>query len=476
MNTFPNPLADIRPSPTLAQQVLTYAKAAGVVALTTLGLWALRDRLTPANASLVYMLATIVVAVWLGTYPAILAAVLSFFGFNLFLLQPYYTLAVEDTRELLDLLIFLAAGLIAGRLAGYAREQADTSRQVSAEQVVLYRLTSTLNQLNDHAAILEELRRVAVEEIGATQLDILPEADGRVTPSGPALYLLLNAGDTIFGTVRAAFPSEASPAQRRLLTACVVQSAIALQRVELAEQAQRSEALGEADALKTALLRAVSHDLRTPITIIKSSAANLHEFGPDLPAAQQRELAQTIESEADRLNRLVGNLLDMSRLQAGALVLNTEWNSLEEIAGDVAAQTYNSLGEERLVLDFPEDLPLLRCDYELIVQALGNIVENALRYEPDGRRAILSGSVASGDSLELAVINHGATISEEDKARVMEPFFQAGDGRSVVGRVGLGLAIARGIIEAHHGRLTIHDTPGGGATFVIHLPREDLAP
>ena len=475
MNTTPNPLAGIRPSPTPAQQAAVYIKAVGLVTLTTLGLWALRDRLTPANASLVYMLATLIVAVWLGTYPAILAAVLSFFGFNFFLLQPYYTLAVEDPRELLDLLIFLAAGLMAGRLAGYAREQADTSRQVSAEQVVLYRLTSTLNQLNDCTAILDELRRVAIEEIGAVQLDILPEEDGRSLPGGPALYLLLNAGDAIYGTARATFPAEATPAQRRLLTACVVQSAIALQRIELAEQARRSDALGEADALKTALLRAVSHDLRTPITIIKTSAAHLHEFGPDLPAPQQRELAQTIESEADRLNRLVGNLLDMSRLQAGALVLNTEWNSLEEIAGDVAAQTYNSLGQERLRLNFPDDLPLLRCDYDLMVQALGNIVENAVRYEPHGRRAILAGR-AAGDTLELAVINHGASIPDEVKARVMEPFFQSADGGSVVGRVGLGLAIARGIIEAHHGRLTIHDTPGGGATFVIHLPREEPTP
>jgi len=475
MNPTPNPLAGKRPSPAPAQQARAYAAAAGLVLITTLALWALRGRLTPANASLVYMLVILVVAVWLGTAPALLAALLSFFSFNFFLLQPYYTLAVEDTRELLDLLIFLAAGLIAGRLAGYARQQADTSRQVSAEQVILYRLTSTLNQLTERDAILGELRRIGLEEIGAARIDILPYEDSRPDAPGPVLYFLLNAGDAIYGTVRATFNSGASDAQRRLLLACVVQSAIALQRVELAEQAQRSEALSEADALKTALLRAVSHDLRTPITIIKTSAAHLNELGSRIPPQQQRELAQTIESEADRLNKLVGNLLDMSRLQAGALVLNTEWNSLEEIAGDVAAQTYNSLGAERLALDFPDDLPLLRCDYDLMVQALGNIVENALRYEPDGRRIMLAGR-AAGDWMELAIINHGPTISEEVKARVVEPFFQSADGRSVVGRVGLGLAIARGIVEAHHGRLTIEDTPGGGATFAIRLPREEPAP
>lgn len=475
MTTTRNPLTGKRPSPAPAQQARAYAAAAGLVLLTTLALWALRGRLTPANASLVYILVILVVAVWLGTVPALLTALLSFISFNFFLLQPYYTLAVEDPRELLDLLLFLAAGLIAGRLAGYARQQAETSRQVSAEQVVLYRLTSTLNQITEREAILDELCRIGQEEIGAAQLDILPFDDSRPDASGAVLYFLLNAGDAIYGTVRATFVTAASDAQRRLLLACVVQTAIALQRVDLAEQAQRSEALSEADALKTALLRAVSHDLRTPITIIKTSAAHLNELGSRIPPQQQRELAQTIESAADRLNKLVGNLLDMSRLQAGALVLNTEWNSLEEIAGDVAAQTYNSLGSERLALDFPDDLPLLRCDYDLLVQALGNIVENALRYEPDNRRIILAGRAAS-DWIELAIINHGPTISDEDKTRVVEPFFQSADGRSVVGRVGLGLAIARGIVEAHHGRLIIEDTPGGGATFVIHLPREEPAP
>jgi two-component system sensor histidine kinase KdpD len=254
-----------------------------------------------------------------------------------------------------------------------------------------------------------------------------------------------------------------------LLTAAVVQASIALERVALSQQARRGEALGEADALKTALLRAVSHDLRTPITIIKTSAANLAELGDQLPAAQRQELAETIESQADRLNSLVGNLLDMSRLQAGALVLNAGWNSLEEIAGEEAARAYSRHGRERVALDFPADLPLVWCDTGLMMQAVGNIVENALRYEPPEKRVVIRGR-QTDDIAELAVINHGPTIPADEKARVLEPFYRAGGDSSTVDRVGLGLAIARGIVEAHHGRLTVADTPGGGATFTISLP------
>lgn len=475
MNSSPPLLTADKPSPTFSQQAGTFLAVAGLVTVTTLGLWLLRDVLTLGNEALVYMLVVILVAVWQGTAPAIVAAVLSFFAFNFFLLRPYYTLSVADANELLDLFIFLAAALIAGRLAGYARQQADISRRVSAEQAALYGLTSTLNQLSDRDAVLEELRRVGREQIGAKELDILPY-DGQTPDAvGPIHYVLLSAGDSVYGTVRAVFPDEATPTQKSFLQACVVQSAIALQRIELADQVQRGRALAEADALKTALLRAVSHDLRTPLTIIKSSAGHLAEFGSRLSSAEQRDLAQTIESEADHLNRLVGNLLDMSRLQAGALALNAELNSLEEIAGEVAAQMYRQLGGERLVLDFPADLPLVRCDYGLMVQAVGNIVENALRYEPEGRSVVLSGSAAGG-RVALAIVNHGPTISDADKARVTEPFFQSAEGQPVAGHVGLGLAIARGIVEVHHGQLTVQDTPGGGATFVISLPVEEVAP
>ncbi|MBK7218441.1 MAG: DUF4118 domain-containing protein [Candidatus Promineofilum sp.] len=465
-------------SASLARAAGEYAAVAALVAAMTLVLWLLRDRLTLANASLLYLLATLVAAVRWRTGPSVLAAVLSFFSFNYFLVRPYYTLAVEDPRELLDLLVFLAAALIAGRLAAYARTQAEAAGLNARQQEVLYRLTSALNPLTDAAAIRAELRRAVADDLGAQEVHFLPNRPPADPDPGLAIvFVLLQAGETIYGTLRAAFPHPPSTSQHRLLTACVGQAALALQRVDLTEQAQRSRALAEADRLKTALLRAVSHDLRTPITIIKTSAANLRD--PDLAGrlapAEQRDMAQAIETQADTLDRLVGNLLDMSRLQAGAVVLNQEWNSLEEIAGEVAARVYQSQKAERIRLEFPDDLPLLRCDYGLLLQALSNIVENALRHEPPGRRVIIRGRTEA-EAVLLEVVNHGPTIPPEERERIMEPFYQSRDGRALIGSVGLGLAIAHGIVEVHGGSLSVADTPGGGATFVIRLPQKERAP
>jgi two-component system sensor histidine kinase KdpD len=448
-----------------------YALAALLVLAATAGLWLLRDRLTTANVSLLYMLVTLIAAVWLGTGPSVLAAVLSFFGFNIFLVRPYYTLDVADPRELLDLIFFLAAALIAGRLAAYARQQAEAASLTAEQQEILYDLTRALNPLTEPAAIRAELRRVIRDRLGAIQVDFLPaRAPARPVERGSTAFVLLEASEVIYGTLRVTFPQPLNASRRRLLTACAGQAALALHRVDLTDQAARGRTMAEADRLKTAILHAVSHDLRTPITIIKTSAANLDELHDRLAPEEQRDLARVIETQADELDRLVGNLLDLSRLQAGAVVLNEEWNSLEEIAGEVAARAFAAHKAERITLDFPTDLPLVRCDYGLILQALGNLVDNALRHQPTGERIVIRGR-ANADVVGLEVINHGPMIASDERERIMEPFYQSRDGYSQKGGLGLGLAIARGIIETHHGRLTIEDTPGGGATFVLTLPR-----
>ena len=449
-----------------------YVLAALLVVLLTLALLPLRERLTLANDSLLYMLVTLIAAVWLGTGPSVLAAVGGFFAINFFFVVPYHTLNVADPRNVLDLLTYLAAALIAGRLAAYAQRQAEAAGLNAEQQDILYALTSTLNPLTDPDAIRAELRLILLGRMGAEQVNFLP-----ITPPRPAdpgesvIFALLEAGENVYGTVRAVFPEPLNPSRQRLLMACAGQAALALQRVDLSDQAARSRSLAEADRLKTAILHAVSHDLRTPITIIKTSAATLDALGDRLPLAERRELAHAVETQADLLNRLVGNLLDMSRLQAGAMVLHRELNSLEEIAGDVAAVAFQQQGAERIALDFPDDLPLIPFDYGLMRQALSNIVDNALRYEPDARRVLIRGRL-DDDHARLEVVNHGPTIPAEEKARITEPFYQSSDGRPVFGSVGLGLAIARGIVEVHRGAMWVEDTPGGGATFVITLPQE----
>lgn len=447
-----------------------YLLALLLVGLTTLVLFLLRDRLTLANESLLYMLVTLIAAVWLGTWPSVLAAVAGFFAINFFFVEPYYTLDVADPRDLLDLLIYLAAALIAGGLADYASRQAEAAGLNAEQQEILYNLTSALNPLTEPEPIRVELRRVLLGRMGAEQVDFLPHAAARpVDLSGSAVFILLEAGDTVYGTARVVYAQPPNASRYRLLLACAGQAALALQRVDLTNQAARGRTLAEADQLKTAILHAVSHDLRTPITIIKTSAANLDNLGDRLPAAERRELAHSIETQADELDRLVGNLLDLSRLQAGAVVLREDLNSLEEIAGDVAARAYAAHRAERITLDFPDDLPLVRFDYGLMLQALGNVVDNALRHEPAGKRVIIRGR-ALADAVLLEVVNHGPTIAVAEREQVMEPFYQSRDGRSQQGGVGLGLAIARGILEAHHGQIRVEDTPSGGATFVMRLP------
>ena len=485
----------MRSRESIGRAVPSYLFSILLLFAVTLLLWLLRDVLTLANFSLIYILVILVVAVWLGLGPALTAAIASFFGFNFFLIRPYYTLTVEDPRELLDLLIFLLVALIASQVASYARRQAEAARMRASEQELLYDLSRAYNQMTDSDGVIQEFGRVLREALGAEAVSLLPESrdpatEARVSDTATTTsYLLLSAGESVYGTLRVAFAATPSPAQTRLLMACTVQTAMAVQRIELAGRAQRSRALEEADRMKTALLHAVSHDLRTPITIIKSSANNLQALSDRLAADERLEMAHTIEEEADYLDRLVGNLLDMSRLQAGALVLHRDWNALGEIAADAAARAWQLYEAERVQLDFSEEMPLVYCDYALLLRALGNIVENSLRYEPPDSQVVIGGETGDSDAgrpeARVVVASHGITIPDEEKALIMEPFYKepetatakAPESRSRDGHVGLGLAIARGIVQAHQGRIWVEDTPGGGATFVMALPlgAEELA-
>lgn len=431
--------------------------------LTNIMLWSLRESLTLANAALIYVMVVVVVAVQYGIGPSWMAALLNFGGFNFFLVKPYYTFKVADPRELLDLVIFFIVAAITGRLAAYALTQAESLKINLNEQDILYKLTSTFNQASDKEVIYAVLKQVLGEDLHFQQPVILPDrTHAGLETELDKVYVLLRSDDTIYGTVAVGYTSPVPDSKKRLLLACVQQAAMALQRVDLVERGQRSKYLEEADRFKTTLLHAVSHDFRTPLTVIKTSTSNLLHLS--LPESERLELLQTIGQESDHLNKLVGNLLDMSRLNAGAMTINASLNSWEEVAGDVAARVWEMTHQERIQITFPEDFPLLAFDYGLMLQALGNLVENSLRYEPPDRKIEIVG-VRKKEAVHILVINHGPNIPPEEKVQVLEPFYHGKDGR-----VGLGLAIAKGIVEVHHGKLLIQDTPGGGVTFVIVLP------
>jgi two-component system sensor histidine kinase KdpD len=433
----------------------------------TLFAWLLRDTLTLANFAMIYILAVLVIAIRLGTVAAMTAALMSFLSINFFLTRPYYTFIVADSRDVIELIIFIVIAAISGQLGARERQHTAEAQQRAQKQEILYRLTGTMNQVSDHHAVYEALMQVLRGDLHARRVDILPNKTEIHAIDETVHFLPLEVGEHIYGILHVIFDIPLTPLQIRLLRTCTSQASVALQRIELAERLRASQQYEEADRLKTAILRAVSHDLRTPITVIKTSASNLQTLGERLSESEQRELSETIEHEADHLNKLVGNLLDLSRLQAGAMTLNSELNSLEEVAGDVAACVWQKTGRERLQIHFPENMPLVRFDYGLILQAVINLVENALRYEPEDSQIEIQGSFDQ-DAVRVRVINHGESIADEDREHLMEPFYH-GKG----GHTGLGLPISNGIIEAHQGSLTVEDTVGEaatGATFVISLP------
>lgn len=435
-------------------------------ALMTLIQMPFYDLLHNANTPLIYLLLVLVIGAAHGTGPALFATGLSYLCINFFFVEPRFTLMVDSQRDLLDLTIFVVVAGIAGRLAANTRYERLRAQQRAYEQSILYKLTRRLNRLSTAAEIYATFTQLIREDLGATAAEILTAGTPPPPPNEHALvhYSAIQSGDQMYGTLSVIFPAPPDASRLDLLSTCISQVGMALQRVELAERARKSDQFEQADRLKTTLLHAISHDLRTPITIIKTSANNLRRLGATLSAAEQAEITATIEGEADQLDQLVGNLLDMSRLQAGALRLNAELNALEEVAGDVAARQWQLHKRERVRLHFPDDLPLVQFDYGLILQALSNLVENSLRYEPPHSVVGLCGEVTDGWA-RLKVVNHGVNISTEVKQHMMEPFY-----RGPEGRYGLGLPIAAGIVHAHGGTLHVEDTPGGGATFVIQLP------
>lgn len=454
-----------------ARRVSRYLGAILIVIVVTLPLWSLRTSFTWANISLIYVLVILCLAIWLGTGPSFLAAIVSFFASEFFLLKPLYSFSVSDPREFLDLCAYLVVAVLAGQLGASARREADRARRRADEQKLLFNLSSAFNRVADQEGVFDTLQQVLGKQTNVREVSILPGANESVV-AGQARQVvscvLLAAEDRVYGTVRVLYDSSPSAEQSRLLRACVLQAAMALQRIELAKQAQQSLGFQEADRLKTALLHSVSHDLRTPITIVKTSASNLHTLYHRLSEEERMEMIATIDNEIDELNRMVGNLLDLSRLQAGALAISKDWNALSDIAGDVAARAWERYGSERIRIVFPADLPLVRFDYGLMLQALSNIVENALRYEPESYQIEIRGECLQAE-VRLLVVNHGPRIPPTEREQIMEPFYHREHGR-----VGLGLAISKGIVEAHHGRIWVEDTPGGGATFVLALPRERL--
>ncbi|HWQ11358.1 MAG TPA: ATP-binding protein [Roseiflexaceae bacterium] len=462
--------------------VRSYVVVALVLIVATLVLTLATPPLGHADVGLCYLLAVIVVATVFGIWPGLVAALASFLAFNYFFFEPRYTLQVADPIHVFQLATFLAVASIAGTVAGRARLQAQRAQQHASEIEALYALSQAISaevELDRILAIIAEtIRRLldipycAVLLVDHDGHEQLRASAGVASPPLREHMRLIGEG-TVRGSLRV---SERATGQGftahedRWLAAVAAQAYLAIERAELVARAAHTQALAESDRLKSALLSSVSHDLRTPLAVIKGASSALLADDVSWDTAVRRSFVQTIERETDRLDRLVGNWLQTARIHAGALPIERDWQDLAELVGAAVHRNTRRSGASRFAVTLPPDLPLVWANAALVDQVLTNLLENAGAYAPPGTCIGVSvcGMVETGEVM-VTVEDSGPGIPADELERVFEPFFRGAANGASTGN-GLGLAICKGIVEAHGGRIWVANRPGGGARFSFTLP------
>ncbi len=423
---------------------------------------------------LVYLAAVVAVAVVGGFWPAVLAAVVASLLVNWFFTPPVHTLTIADGKSLLALLLFVTVAVTVSSVVHLAALRARQARRSSEEAEDLLALAQTvLGGRDTPAAVLGHLtasrggRARLLERSGDSWVKVA-DSDAEPGDGDDAVRRVSVRPDLILevGGQRRAL-------SRRLLDGLTAQLAAALDRDRLRTQAAQAEALAEGNRMRTALLAAVSHDLRTPLASIKASVSTLRQTDVEWTAEDEAALLATIEGSADRLDALIGNLLDMSRLTTGSLQPFLRPTAIDEVA-PIALRGLDVCGDgsSPVELAVPDGLPLVLTDPGLLERVLANLFANALAYSPPGRRPGMRAS-QDGDSVLLEVIDHGCGVPDELKSRMFEPFQRLDgrgpDGAGVTG-VGLGLAVVKGFLDTMGGTVVAADTPGGGLTMRVTLP------
>ena len=454
-----------------------YLLSAIVIASITAIFFTLREALDTTLVALLYLIPLgLITALW-GLGPGITSALITFLSFNYFFIKPYYTLAVHQPADLVILLVFLIVAVVISQMVGrmQASLAASTAREREATQ--LYELSTALAGFQDDRAIVNILAKqihavshgeyVEIHILGAQPFVFqLSEIDLPNRP--PELTVPIQAARDVLGEIRLWKTGSAIPSsEKRLLQTFASQGALALERARLVQAESRAQVLEESDHLKSILLSSVSHELRSPLSTIKAAASSLrgHEVNWDSPARE--ELIAAIDDEADHLNMLVGNLLDMSRIESGALRPKREWNILSEIVGGVRVRMRHLAVDHQLEIEVSEDLPLIPVDYVQMEQVFTNLVSNSLKYAPVNTVVRICAR-AECEAIRVQVFNHGPQVPPEHLERIFDKFYRITAADRVTG-TGLGLSICKGIVEAHGGRIWAENVPDGLA-FNFTLP------
>jgi two-component system sensor histidine kinase KdpD len=470
----------------------------------------------PANIIMVYLLGVVAVAMRFGRGPSMIAAILGVAAFDFFFVRPYWTFAVEDTQYVLTFAVMLVTGVVISTLTARVQFQVESARSRERRTAALYAMSRELVHVTSLEGLVESAARHISTVFDAEVYLLLPERPLAGSRSGP----LQNCTATVkplgererevadwvfeygeragFGTdtlpsskvlfvpmpvqehrvgvlgVRTRTRAVLAPDQVRLLETFAGQVALAVVRIQSSDEAQQARLQVESERLRSSLLSAVSHDLRTPLAAIAGASSTLVESNGSLDAGTRRELAVSIYDEAERLNRLVANLLDMTRLEAHALEVRKDWCSVDELVGAVLHRLARLLGGRPVLTHIQPDLPLVQLDELLMHQVLTNLIENAARYAPPDSPIEITAALTDGQ-LIMEVADRGPGLPPDSLDRVFDKFYRTATAGTRTG-VGLGLTICRGIIELHGGQVRAENRAGGGAVFRFTLPLTGVPP
>lgn len=510
----------------LRRQPAGIAVAAISVVVLTLLVAVLEDTFGVPNASAAYLLAVVAAAALIGTGSAIVAAVGGFLAYDYFFIEPLHTLTVQDPGEWLNLVLLLVVGVVVGQLAGLQRQRAQAAVAGQREALALFRISRALATSGDTPGALPQILDVLRDEVELTRAWVaLGEGSDRVrvaadtangaVPLIPATYHALQQRpeDQPAEWVRIHSPKRPGPArpgevklegepfrikimasghelgsvwavrsrgslnpdrpQTRLLSAAADQIGQALERDQLAVEATSAEIARRSDALKSALLDSVSHDLRTPLASIRAAAGSLMDPGAGWGPQDQRDAAAAIDREAERLNRLVSNLLDLSRIEAGGLKPQTGTFVVADLVDHTLGRLRPLLAVREVTVDVPETLPPVRVDDVYMDQVLTNLLENAARYTPPNAPIRISGAQRRPDTVTVTVEDGGPGVPPEAMSRLFDKFYRVSRvGEGARRGTGIGLTVVRGLAEAMGGRVDVRRSALGGLAFDLDLPAD----
>jgi len=448
-----------------------YVFAAAAVALVTGLLWLFRASFSIQVIALIYLLPVVLSARLWGLGPGILGALGAFLCLNYFFLPPYLSFSVSEPQNLVALIVFLVIAVVISQLLGQDMQNLASVTAREREATELYELSVALTGLLDQQSITQILAKKICETFFADKVEVVvngvPQAvshacndDNKLLPPKPDLVAGLASVRGQSGKVhvwRQKVPL--SESEKKLLSTFTSQGALALERAGLMQNENRAQVLEESDRLKSALLSSVSHELRTPLSTIKASISSLRSQAISLDPEARRDLEAAIEEETDHLNQLVGNLLDMSRIETGSLKPQRRWNTLAEIAAGVVKKMGQAVQRHRIILDIPASFPLVPVDYVLMEQVFVNLISNSVKYAPPETDVTIRARLQGDQDALVQVINQGPHVPEEYLERIFDKFYRVTAADKITG-TGLGLSICKGIIEAHGGRIWAENAPG----------------